>query len=53
MQLTGGYAARFLSVFVALGLFRLDSESKFQPIAANTYREAGYNPGDKGGRNGL
>jgi hypothetical protein len=33
-----GWAARFLSVFAALSLFRFVSESQLQPIAANASR---------------
>jgi hypothetical protein len=36
----GGYAPRFLSVFVALGFFRFDSESTLPPTAANASRWA-------------
>jgi hypothetical protein len=35
-----GWAARFLGVFTALSLFRFDSESQLQPIAANAHRWA-------------
>lgn len=35
-----GWAARFLSFFAALSLFRLDGESKLQPIVANACRWA-------------
>jgi hypothetical protein len=34
----GGYAARFLSIFVALGVSRFDSESTLPPTAANAPR---------------
>ena len=34
----GGYAARFLSIFVALSFFRFDSESPLPPTAANADR---------------
>jgi hypothetical protein len=34
----GGYAARFLSVFVALGVFRFEGESTLPPTAANAHR---------------
>jgi hypothetical protein len=36
----GGYAARFLSIFVALSFFRFDSESPLPPTAANADRWA-------------
>lgn len=34
----GGWAARFLAIFAALGFLRLDEESKLQPTAANACR---------------
>ena len=34
----GGYAARFLSFFLALGFFRFDGESTLPPTAANASR---------------
>jgi hypothetical protein len=34
----GGYAARFLSIFVALGSFRFDGLSTLPPTAANAPR---------------
>jgi len=36
----GGYAARFLSVFLASSLFRFDGESTLPPTAANASRWA-------------
>ena len=36
----GGYAPRFLSVFVALGLSRFDGKSTLPPTAANARRWA-------------
>jgi hypothetical protein len=36
----GGYAARFLSIFVALGVSRFDGESTLPPTAANANRWA-------------
>jgi hypothetical protein len=33
-----GWAARFLAFFAALSLFRFDSVSQLQPIAANASR---------------
>ena len=36
----GGWAARFSAFFVALSLFRFDSESQLQPTAANANRWA-------------
>lgn len=34
----GGYAARFLGIFLALGFFRFEGESTLPPIAANADR---------------
>jgi hypothetical protein len=36
----GGYAARFLSLFLALSFFRFDGESTLPPTAANADRWA-------------
>jgi hypothetical protein len=36
----GGYAARFLSIFVALSFFRFDGESTHPPTAAKAHRWA-------------
>jgi hypothetical protein len=38
----GGYAARFLSFFAALGFFRFDGESTLLPTAANAHRWAAH-----------
>ena len=35
-----GYAARFLSIYAALGFFRFDGESTLPPTAANAGRSA-------------
>ena len=34
----GGYAAHFLSICLALGVFRFDGESTLPPTAANSHR---------------
>jgi hypothetical protein len=34
----GGYAPRFLSIFLALGSFRFGGESTLPPTAANAHR---------------
>jgi len=39
----GGYAARFLSVFLVLGLSRFDGESTLPPTAANADRWVAVN----------
>jgi hypothetical protein len=36
----GGYAPRFLSIFLALSLFRFEGESTLPPTAANASRWA-------------
>jgi len=36
----GGYAARFLDIFVTLGFFRFDGESTLPPTEANANRWA-------------
>jgi hypothetical protein len=43
----GGYAARFLGIFVALGVFRFDGESTLPPTAANASRWAANNDNRK------
>ena len=35
----GGSAARFLSIFVALGFFRFEGDSTLPPTAANASRK--------------
>ena len=40
----GGYAARFLGFFLALGFFRFDGESTLPPTAANASRWALHRP---------
>ena len=37
-----GYAPRFLSIFVALGVLRFEGVSTLPPTAANAYRWAAY-----------